>query len=110
MEHCNGLSTPTKFEAPIGTDENASKAKIYWPNFYASVIWMILYLASNTILDIAFSIHPCARFTHNTKLSHEMDVKKICRYLQGTKDNVLMFNPSKTPIMGCYADADFVGL
>ena len=27
MEHCNGLPTPTKVEAPLGTDINVSKAK-----------------------------------------------------------------------------------
>ena len=32
MENCNGLPTPTKVEAPLGTDANGSKAKIDWPN------------------------------------------------------------------------------
>ena len=70
----------------------------------------MLYLASNTIPDISFAVHQCARFTHNTKLSHETDVKRICRYLQGTKDNGLVFNPSKKLVVDCYADADFAGL
>ena len=48
MEHYNGLPTPTKVESPLGTDPNDSKAKQYWPNSYASVIGMMLYLASNT--------------------------------------------------------------
>ena len=37
-------------------------------------------------------------------------MKRIFRYLQGTKDNGLVFNPSKKMVVGCYADADFVGL
>ena len=37
-------------------------------------------------------------------------MKRICRYLQGTKDNGLVFNPSNKMVMDCYADADFVGL
>ena len=32
MKDCNGLPTPTKVEAPVGTDVNGSEAKIYWPN------------------------------------------------------------------------------
>ena len=71
---------------------------------------MMLYLASNTRPDISFDIHQCARFTHKTKASHETDVKRICRYLQGTNHNGLMFNPSKKLVVDCYADADFVGL
>ena len=32
MEDCNGLPTPTKVEAPLGTDVNGSEAKRDWPN------------------------------------------------------------------------------
>ena len=71
---------------------------------------MILYLASNTRLDISFAVHQCARFTHNTQASHDTAVKRICRYLQGTKDNGIVFNPSKKLGVDCYADADFAGM
>ena len=81
MEHFNGLPTPTKVEAPLGTDINGSEAKKDWPNSYASVIGMMFYLASNTRPDISFAVHQCAWFTHKTKVSHETDVKRICRYL-----------------------------
>ena len=37
-------------------------------------------------------------------------MKRICRYIQGTKDNVIVFNPSKKLVVDCYADADFAGL
>ena len=107
MEHCNGLPTPTKVEAPPGTDVNGYEVNRYWPNSYASVIGMILYLASNARPDISFAVHQCARFTHNTKVSHETDVKRIHRYLQGTNENGLLFNPSKKLVVDCYADADF---
>ena len=92
------------------TEANGSEAKRDWPNSYASVIARMLYLASNTRTNISFSVHQCARFTHNTKVSHETDVKRICRYLQGTKDNGLVFNPSKKLVVDCYANADFAGL
>ena len=52
MEHSNGFPTPTRFEAPLAADENGSESDIYWINSYASVIMMMLYLASNTITDI----------------------------------------------------------
>ena len=32
MEHGNGLPTPTKVEAPLGTDANGSEAKRNWTN------------------------------------------------------------------------------
>ena len=37
-------------------------------------------------------------------------MKRICRYLQGTKDNGLVINPSNKLVVDFYADADFAGL
>ena len=37
-------------------------------------------------------------------------MKRICRYLQGTKDNGLVFNPSKKLVVDCYRDEIFAGL
>ena len=71
---------------------------------------MMLYMASNTRPDISFAVHQCYQFTHNTMASHEMTLKKICWYLQDTKDNGLVFNPYKKLMLDCYADADFEGL
>ena len=67
MDNCNGLSTPTKVDAPLGTEANGSEANRYCTNSYASVIGIMLCLASNTRPDISFSVHQCAWFTHNTK-------------------------------------------
>ena len=71
---------------------------------------MILYLASNTRTDISFSVYHYDQFMHNTKESHETAVKRICRYLKGTKNKGLVFNPSKKLVLDCYADAYFAGL
>ena len=37
-------------------------------------------------------------------------MKRICRYIQVTKDNGLVFNPSKKLVVDFYAGADFVGM
>ena len=94
MEDCNGFPTPTKVEAHLGTDINGSEAKRDWPNSYASIIGMMLYLSSNTRPDISSDVHQCAWFTHNTNVSHKTSVKRIYSYLQGTNGNGLVFNPS----------------
>ena len=105
-----GLPTPTKVDVPLGKDANGSEAKRDCPNSHASVIGMMLYLVSNKRPYISFAVHQCARFIHNTEVSHETDVKRICWYLKGTKDNGLVFNPSKKLVVGFYAGADFSGL
>ena len=56
----NGLPTPTKVEAPLGTNINGSEDKRDWPNSNASVIGMMLYLLSNTKPDISFDVNQYA--------------------------------------------------
>ena len=65
MEDCNGLSTPTKVEAPLGTDVNGSEDTRYWPNSYASVIGMMLYLAQtqDQISPLTFTSVPGLHIT-----------------------------------------------
>ena len=55
-------------------------------------------------------MHQCARFSTNPKRSHEVAVKRIGRYLLGTKDEGIIFNPSNTSYLDCYVDADFAGM
>ena len=57
MEHCNGLSTPTNVEAPLGTDVNDSESNRDWPNSYAFVIWMmfIWYQTQDQIYHLLFT-------------------------------------------------------
>ena len=44
MEYCNGFPTLTKVKSPIVADKNDSEAKQDWPNSYASMKGMIVYL------------------------------------------------------------------
>ena len=110
MENFNGFPTPTNVEAPLGTDDNGPEAKRDWPNSYGFIIGMMFYLALNTRSEIDFSFNKCAWFTYNSKASHKTSVKRICRYIQGTKDKVPVFNPSKKLVVYCYVYTNFTGL
>ena len=37
-------------------------------------------------------------------------MNRICWHLQGDKDNGIVFTTSNKLVVGCYADADFLGL
>jgi hypothetical protein len=71
---------------------------------------MLMYLSSNAHPEIQFAVHQCARFTLCPRASHEEAVKHICCYLQGVKDNGLVFKSSDNLQLDCYVDADFAGL
>ena len=45
----------------------------------------------------------------NPMLSHERAVKRIGRYLLGTKDRGLVHKPDMSKGLECYVDADFAG-
>jgi hypothetical protein len=89
---------------PLGTDAKGHAFQGDWD--YARVVGMLLYLSSNSPPDIQFAIHQW----HNPKASHGEAVKRICRYLQGTRERGLIFRPTKEMTLDCYSNADFAGL
>ena len=99
--------TPAALE-PVGTDPNGKPFQEDWN--YAAAVGMLLYLSSNTRPDIQFAVHSAARFTHNPKHSHAQAVKRICRYLKGTKDKGILFKPNLSAGLDMFVDADFCGL
>jgi hypothetical protein len=107
FEYTNTVDTPATTD-PLGTDLEGEPFHEDWG--YASVVGMLMYLANNTRPDIAFATHQCARFTHNPKKSHARAVKRIARYLIGTRDKGLKIKQSKELCVDCYCDADFAGL
>ena len=107
MENGNPSHIPANPET-LGSDKDGEVFAEPWS--YASVVGMLLYLASNSRPDIAFAVHQCARFTHAPKASHGVAVKKIIRYLIKTKERGLRMRPTGTMKMDCFVDADFAGL
>ena len=92
----------------LGIDKDGDTFKESWD--YATIMGMLMYLANNSRPDIAFAVHQCARFTHAPRHSHAMGIKRILRYLNGTKDKGMTITPSKEHRVDCYVDADFAGL
>jgi hypothetical protein len=77
---------------------------------YPSVIGMLLYLSGHTRPDISFAVHQCARYTFKPTVRHVKALKRIGRYLKGTRTKGLIMSPSSTLSVDCYPDADFAGL
>jgi hypothetical protein len=69
-----------------------------------------MYLASNTRPDIAYAVHQSDRYSHGTRDSHALAVKRILRYLKVTSDKGIMFKPNKSNKNDRHVDSDFAGL
>ena len=99
--------TPAARE-PLGADKDGIPLQEQWS--YPAIVGMLLYISSNTRPDIQFAVHQVARFSHDPKQSHGQAVKRIVRYLLGTKDKGIQFVPDLNAGLDCYVDADFAGL
>lgn len=72
------------------------------------MIGSLLYLTASRP-DIMFSVCLCARFQANPKESHLTAVKRIFRYINGTKDFGLWYPRGDNFDLVGYSDADFAG-
>ena len=107
MQDCNPKTTPADSK-PLGKDKNGKPFNEQWG--YASVVGMLLHLSGNSRPDLAFAVNQAARFTHDPKDSHATAIKRIVKYLKGTRDKGLIFKPSTDWKLDCHVDADFCGL
>ncbi len=77
---------------------------------YRSVLGKILYVSSNTrCCEITLANHQCARCSIDPRSPHGV-LKRIRRYLLGSRDKGMIIKPTKDVTLDCYADADFAGL
>jgi hypothetical protein len=107
MDQTNAKGTPAE-RKPLVKDENGEPQQDTFN--YASVVGMLLYLSGHTRPDLAYSVSQVARFMFNPKHSHEIAIKRIGRYLIGTKDKGMIIKPTSTIDIDAYPDADFAGL
>jgi len=68
MSDCNKKWTLAATK-PLGTDANGKRFNATWE--YATAIRMLLYLSSDSCLDIQYAVHQCTCFTHSPKQSHQ---------------------------------------
>ena len=67
--------------------ENESMKNI----LYASAVGSLMYAQVCTRPDIAYAIRVLGQYQSNPSMDHLRAAKKVMRYLQGTKDYMLMY-------------------
>jgi len=76
---------------------------------YASAVGSIMYAQVCTRPDLAYVTGVLGRYQKNLGLDHWKAVKKVLRYLQGTKNYMLTYGKSDNLVVVGYSDADFAG-
>ena len=77
---------------------------------YANLIRSLMYLVIATRPNIVYAINNLAQFTSAPKLKHWTAVKRIFRYLKGTKNYKLIYGGSDELLneeLNIYCDADW---
>jgi hypothetical protein len=76
---------------------------------YASAVGSLQYAQVCTRPDLAFITGVLGRYQANPGIEHCKMVKKILRYVQGTKDLMLTYRRSESLEIKGYSDADCAG-
>ncbi|WJX19405.1 hypothetical protein P8452_09107 [Trifolium repens] len=76
---------------------------------YASVVGSLMYAQVCTRPDIAFAVGILGRYQSNPGMDHWKAAKKVLRYLQETKDYMLMYRQTDNLDVTGYLDSDFAG-
>ncbi|XP_048599837.1 secreted RxLR effector protein 161-like [Brassica napus] len=76
---------------------------------YASVVGSLNYVQTCTRPDINFAVGMLGRYQSNPGMDHWKAAKKVLRYLQGTKENMLTYRRSDQLEVIGYSDSDYAG-
>ncbi|XP_059633498.1 secreted RxLR effector protein 161-like [Cornus florida] len=74
-----------------------------------SAVGSIMYAQVCTRPDLAYMVTMLGRYQSNPSIDHWKAVKKVQRYLQGTKDYMLTYKRTDTLEVIGYSDSDFAG-
>jgi len=76
---------------------------------YASVVGNLMYIQTCTRSGISFVIRLLSHYKSNLGMDHWKAAKKILKYLQGTKDHMLIYRRTDNLEVIGYSDSDYAG-
>uniref|UniRef100_A0A2N9GPU6 Reverse transcriptase Ty1/copia-type domain-containing protein n=1 Tax=Fagus sylvatica TaxID=28930 RepID=A0A2N9GPU6_FAGSY len=104
MSDCKAVSTPIATSPVLSTSCSDSLAD---PTPYRSLVGALQY-ATFTRPDITFAVNRVCQFMHNPSFAHLVAAKRILRYLKGSLDKGILFQPGPLTLTA-FTDADWAG-
>ena len=104
--HMNPIGTPLAMKTGEANKEENEDADL---KLYREAIGGLLYLSNNTRPDITVAVDKAARSMSNPKKQNWTSIKRIFKYLQGTKQIGLKFPKDKSFKIIGYSDANWGG-
>ncbi|KAK3895615.1 hypothetical protein Pcinc_000538 [Petrolisthes cinctipes] len=108
-----GMEDSKPVETPVDPNQNVCKATdectIFDKEQYQSAVGSLLYLSVKTRPDIAYAVNSVTRYSTKPTSQHWKAVKRIMRYLKGTRDLGILYNYNGSTDFVGYFDADWAG-
>lgn len=109
MENCKQVATPFDFNTRLDCSDcpnTESEIETMKTVPYRELVGSLMFAAIVSRPDITFAVNQVSRFLNNPGLKHWQAAKRILRYLQGTKEQCIVYNRNKNALK-VYCDADF---
>ena len=90
----NSVGTP--LDSNVKLEPNPDGNEGSRSNSFAKLLGELQFLANCTRPDIAFTVNRLASYTANPSLQHFAAIKRVLRYLAGTKDQGLTYSKTST--------------
>ena len=107
MMDANPIGTPLDSNKQIMSKQDSNDSSID-KSLYAQAIGSLLYAAIATRPDIAYAVQALSQHTSNPGPEHWQGVKRVMRYLKGTRDYALTYSGGETvnTVFTAFTDAD----
>ena len=106
MDKCKPVASPIDISTKLNENEQDEKA-VNVP--YRQAVGALMHLMVASRPDIGFAVGMVARFMENPSEKHWIAVKRIFRYLQGTKNYGIEFTSGNQLVIEGFCDADWAG-
>ncbi|KAG2872292.1 hypothetical protein PC115_g24645 [Phytophthora cactorum] len=103
--HCVLVVSPVDMSTRLVPSDAATKVNAP----FREAVGALMHLMTATRPDIAYAVGYVSRFMENPQEEHWVAVKRIFRYLQGTKTHGICFKPGDNIDFRGYSDADWAG-
>lgn len=107
MNHCKPVLTPMNHGTILVKAKEEEKECMV--SEYRSILGGLLFLSNRTRPDLSFSVGVVSIFCSKPTETHWVAVKRILRYLSGTRNHGIMFKKEDIQEVISFSDSDFGG-
>lgn len=107
MKDCKPMGTPSDTNQKLSVQTFSPENSLVGQVPYQEAVGSLLYLTQATRPDIAFAVNDVSRFNNNHSDIHWKAIKRIFRYLSGTKHYKLKYTRKGLTDLHIYCDADW---